>query len=119
MNNPTHKYNNFEERLRYAPEDKKYKGKICVEKDGIKVGDKVKYRSGDKEYTGYVAVIDPKDDEESFLLRLKDYIEENYNGFNYWGEDWYPEEEKKGENCWWACKKEIEIILLKKNKKSS
>ena len=88
----------------------KFNGKICIEKDGIKVGDKVKYRHGYKKFTGYVAVIDPNYDESfPYLLRLKGFLG---NGeYEYWNKDWYPENEKKGkENCWWTCKNKFEVI---------
>jgi len=102
----------------------KIKNKICIERDGIKMGDEVKFKSkhDGKEYTGYVAVIDPnypKDNRHMcYLLRLKDF-----NGGTkdyWWDKEWYPEEEKKEEyNCYWASKNEFEVIGSKiTNKKT-
>ena len=84
---------------------------ICKEKDGIRVGDKVQYNG----YKGYVAVIDPTSSALCFLLRL-DY---NYghNAVEWWGKEWYPENEKKEEeNCRWCEKKEFEVIKQSQEK---
>ena len=79
---------------------------ICIELNGIKVGDIVRY----EDFYGYVAVINPRTDDlgQDYLLRLKNY--EGHNGGNK--ENWYPKNERKKEenNCWWARKNELEVI---------
>ena len=49
---------------------------ICIELNGIKVGDIVRY----EDFYGYVAVINPRTDDfgQDYLLRLKNY--EGHNG---------------------------------------
>ena len=77
----------------------KMKGKICVEKEGFKVGDLVGYEDDDVLYNGYVAVIDPDKcmRGDYFLLRLKDYNGHNgdcNNGDRYSKKSWFPKKEK-------------------------
>jgi len=107
----------FEGRWRDDGLDEDYKGlfevedEIIKEKDGIKVGDKVKFDFGGKTYKGYVAVIDPRAVYDPFLLRL-----DRFNGSNctaYWNKDWYPQSENKEEkNCFWVKKEEFRVIKV-------
>lgn len=85
------------------------KGKICVEYDGIKVGDIVKYRG----MKGYVAVIENNSYSQQYLLRLEhDQIEIGQKK-EYWGRSWFPEKEKWGADksiCYWAYKSGFKVL---------
>lgn len=93
----------------------KKQGNIVVEKDGIKVGDRVKYEKDGETYYGYVAVINPEDTwETKYLLRLDGNNIWFHNGdtcWYNWCQDWYPDNEKKElENCYWVSKEEFEVL---------
>ena len=97
----------------------KKQGNIVIEKDGIKVGDRVRCHDcyNLKDYYGYIAVIDPDNSvQNSYLLRLEGFngVDEYYISkyvYRFWYEDWYPESEKKDAvNCRWGSKEDFEII---------
>jgi len=85
----------------------KFNKDICLEKDGIKVGDIINYKG----YYGYVAVIDYDypNNNEIYLLRLKNYEGSDKNF--HWDEKWYPKKEKiKENNCCWHSINEFRVI---------